>query len=172
MRISLLADPDFLLPPRPASCFLPPSFSDGWQPGQAATKAVDAAAGRPTAYDPRAPAGAGAAGPVPIDVHAAGRAGGAAAATPVPTYKRPSIGQSIARAFEEPIMRITGGRINTTHVLEAAKQQDMYSRVNDTREGFVRLTDDNWEEEVVYERFAAGLPGQVAERERAWFVFL
>lgn len=87
-------------------------------------------------------------------------------------YKKPSIGQSIARAIEDPIMRLTGGRINTTHVLEAAHAQDMYSRVNDTREGFVRLTDDNWEEEVVYERFAAGIPGQIAERDRAWFVFL
>jgi hypothetical protein len=89
-------------------------------------------------------------------------------AAPIPA---PSTHSSFALSLLSTITSLTG--LNLTSSYLSVQSQEAYSRVNDTVEGFVRLTDENWEEEVVYERF--GTQGGMTlekEGERVWVVLM
>lgn len=85
-----------------------------------------------------------------------------------PRPVRPSF--NIKQILSDKVTSLTGGRINVTQALDTIHSQEQFSRVNDTQEGFVRLTDENWEEKVEREQFPED--GVATEEERVWLVLV
>lgn len=86
---------------------------------------------------------------------------------PRAAIKKPSIAEGLIASIHSA----TGLNLTTAYL--SAKASEAYSRANDTAEGFTRLTDNNLEEVVGYERFdESGAGGQLGalrrEKERVW----
>ena len=73
----------------------------------------------------------------------------------LPVHDRPvTTTQNMIIGAMNGFASLTG--VNFTRAYLSAKSEEFFPRINDTREGFVRLTDENLEEEVVMERFWGG----------------
>ncbi|KAJ9103997.1 hypothetical protein QFC21_002460 [Naganishia friedmannii] len=75
----------------------------------------------------------------------------------------------MVRSITDSLTTATG--YNVTGLYERAQSGEAFDRNSDASDGFIRLTDDNFDEQVVYERLDLA-HDKVTEDERVWFFFV
>lgn len=132
-------------------------FSQGWQPGQPTHKFARPV---PTGNYGRDASGAWKLGELNIPVVQEEKVEQAV----VPRQKKPSV----VIALTNTLSRLSG--FNFTEAYERNKKEETFDRSTDVADGFVRLTDENFEEIVAYEQFPDEYGVTLADR--VWFIVI
>lgn len=119
------------------------SFSEGWRPGQPTTAVSSANAAQKTPFK------------LPQNIN-------------IPKVKAPKQRPEPPRSLTDTLLlkfaSLTGMKIPS---LTGETSLDRYTWADDVEQGIERITDDNWEEEIVYERLAFE-----EEKDRVWVIML